>query len=182
MTTLINLSAFPILTTSRLTLRELAPTDVDAIFTYLSDPEVARFLSTGPHHQIEQTRQLISFLASLFPNQAGLRWAITLNGHHQVIGTCGFHAWYPRYRAEVGYELARRYWGQGIMQEAVQAILSFGFGELGLHRVEAIVLVGNTTSARFLQKLGFQHEGVMQEYELVNGEFKDVWRFALIKR
>ncbi len=172
---------FPTLQTERLILRELKPDDVEAVFAYLSDPEVARFLSSGPHRTLTQTRQTISFLASLFPNQEGLRWAITFKGSEVVIGTCGLHAWdRPFHRAEIGYELARPYWGQGIMREAMQAVLSFGFTQLALHRLEAIVLVGNTASARFLEKLGFQREGLMREYELVNGEFKDVWRFALL--
>ena len=68
------------------------------------------------------------------------------------------------------------------MSEAIKAILTFGFGEMGLNRVEAKVLVGNVSSARFLEKLGFQQEGVLREYELVQRAFKDLMMFSLLKK
>jgi [ribosomal protein S5]-alanine N-acetyltransferase len=172
---------FPTFHTERLTLRELNPADAEAVFAFLSDPEVSRFLSAGPHRSLVQTHQTIDFLASLFPHQEGVRWAITLKGVETVIGTCGLHAWDSfSMRAEVGYELARPYWGQGLMREAIRAVLTYGFTQMNLRRIAAIVLVGNIASARFLEKLGFQREGLTRQYELVNGEFKDVWRFALL--
>jgi ribosomal-protein-alanine N-acetyltransferase len=59
-------------------------------------------------------------------------------GDDRVIGTCGYHVWAkPHFRAEIGYELAREYWGQGIMQEAIRSLLTFGFAKMALNRVEA---------------------------------------------
>jgi RimJ/RimL family protein N-acetyltransferase len=177
------------LETERLILRELKPTDAEAIFHYLSDPEVTQYLDTQPHQTVEQTQRLVNFLASLFEKGEGFRWGIVKKtgnsgqGADVVIGTCGYHAWVKFHlRAEIGYELAREYWGQGIMSEAIKAILAFGFDELGLNRVEAMVLVGNVASARFLEKLGFQQEGVLREYKLVQRAFKDLMLFSLLKK
>ena len=71
-----------------------------------------------------------------------------------MIGSCGFHHFDDGFqRAETGYELKRAAWGQGIMTEAMTAILSFGFTELGLHRVEAIIDDANARSKGLLLKL-----------------------------
>lgn len=177
-------SQFPYLETHRLFLRELGPGDAGAIFGYLSDPEVTRYLSAGPYNRVEQAGEMIDFLGSLFRNREGFRWGITLKeGADRVIGTCGYHAWArSHFRAEIGYELARAYWGQGIMREAVQSLLAFGFAEMALNRVEAHVLPDNLASARFLEKLGFQREGVLRAYEFVNGKFQDILLFSLLKK
>jgi ribosomal-protein-alanine N-acetyltransferase len=177
---------FPQLETERLILRELKGTDAEAVFHFLSDPQVTQYLDTQPHRTVEQTQQLVNFLVSLFEKETGFRWAITRktgNSARVVIGTCGFHAWSKSHRrAEVGYELARDYWGQGIMAEAIKAVLTFGFHELGLNRVEAMVLAGNTSSAGFLEKLGFQKEARLREYEFVQGKFRDVLLFSLLSQ
>jgi ribosomal-protein-alanine N-acetyltransferase len=175
---------FPQLETERLILRELKPTDAGAVFHYFSDPEVTRYLSAGPYKRLEQANEMIDFLAALFNNKEGFRWGITLkDGADRVIGTCGYHAWMKSYfRAEIGYELAREYWGQGLMGEAIQALLTFGFDEIRLNRIEAHVLPDNVASARFLEKLGFQQEGLLREYEWVNGKFKDILMFSLLRK
>lgn len=179
---------FPPLETERLILRELKATDAVAIFHYLSDPEVTRYLDTQPHQSLEQTRRLVDFLISLFEKGEGFRWGIVkktrgTGDEDVVIGTCGFHAWAKLHaRAEIGYELAQAYWGQGLMAEAIKAILDFGFENMDLNRIEAMVLAGNTASAKFLEKQGFHLEGLLQEYEFVQDEFKDVQLFSLLRK
>jgi ribosomal-protein-alanine N-acetyltransferase len=177
---------FPQLETERLLLRELKSTDAEAMYRYLSDPEVTRYLATQPHRSLKQTQDLVKFLASLFQKGEGFRWGITLKAGDAagvVIGTCGYHAWAKdHFRAEIGYELAHAYWGQGIMAEAMEALLAFGFEQMTLHRVEAMVLVGNRASARFLEKLGFQQEAVLRDYEFVQGRFRDVLLFSLLRK
>lgn len=177
-------SQFPYLETDRLFLRELRPGDAEAVFSYLSDSEVTRYLSAGPYNRVEQAGDMIDFLGGLFKNREGFRWGITLKeGADRVIGTCGYHAWArSHFRAEIGYELAREYWGQGIMREAVQSLLAFGFAEMALNRVEAHVLPDNLASARFLEKLDFQLEGLLRAYEFVNGKFQDILLFSLLKK
>jgi ribosomal-protein-alanine N-acetyltransferase len=177
---------FPQLETDRLILRELRSTDVEAVHHYLSDPEVTRYLDTPPQRSLKQTQDLLNFLTSLFQKGEGFRWGITLKAGDAagvVIGTCGYHAWAKdHFRAEIGYELARAYWGQGIMAEAMKALLAFGFEQMVLNRVEAMVLVGNRASARFLEKLGFQQEAVLRDYEFVQGRFRDVVLFSLLAK
>jgi ribosomal-protein-alanine N-acetyltransferase len=128
----------------------------------------------------------LNFLIALFEKGEGFRWGITLKSGEapgEVIGTCGYHAWAKdHFRAEIGYELARDYWGQGLMAEAIKALLAFGFEEMALNRVEAMVLEGNKASAGFLEKLGFQREVILREYEFVRGKFRDVLLFSLLSK
>jgi ribosomal-protein-alanine N-acetyltransferase len=177
---------FPQLETERIILRELKSTDAEAVYRYLSDREVTRYLDTPPHRSLKQTQDLLNFLVSLFEKGEGFRWGITLKSGDAagvVIGTCGYHAWAKaHFRAEIGYELARDYWGQGIMAEAIKALLAFGFEQMALNRVEAMVLEGNRASARFLEKLGFQQEAVLRDYEFVQGRFRDVLLFSLLSK
>ena len=177
---------FPQLETKHLILRQLKSSDTEAMFRYLSDPEVTRYLDTQPHQTLEQTRHLLKFLISFFEQGQGFRWGIVPKAGVPaggVIGTCGYHAWAKsHHRAEIGYELARSYWGQGVMAEAISALLAFGFVDMDLNRVEAMVLTGNTASARFLEKLNFQNEGLLKEYEFIQGKARDVLLFSLLRR
>lgn len=176
---------FPQIETERLFLRELKSTDVEAMHRYLSDPEVTRYLAT-PSPSVQEAQYLLNFLISLYRKGEGFRWGITLKSGDAagiVIGTCGYHAWIKdHFRAEIGYELAHDYWGQGIMVEAIKALLVFGFKDMALNRIEAMVLAGNKASARFLEKLGFQQEVVLREYEFVLGRFRDVLLFSLLSK
>ena len=68
-------------------------------------------------------------------------------------------------RASIGYELARSSWRQGIMTEALEAIIDLGFREMGLNRIDAVVMPENGASIKLLEKLGFHNEGLLKEYE-----------------
>jgi ribosomal-protein-alanine N-acetyltransferase len=83
--------------------------------------------------------------------------------------------------AMLGYDLARPYWRRGLMTEAVTAVLRFGFEQMALNRVEALVMAGNVGSMTLLSRLGFSHEGELRSRALHRGEFRDVWQFGLLR-
>jgi ribosomal-protein-alanine N-acetyltransferase len=98
-------------------------------------------------------------------------------------GTCGFHNVKPEHRrAEIGYELGREFWSQGIMQEVLKVVIDYCFGRLNFNRLEAFVTQGNSRSLNTLLSLGFQVEGALRNYEYVRGEFQDQIILALLKR
>lgn len=172
--------AFPQLETKRLVLREMQPADAEAHFRVLSDEEVVRYYNPQPFTRIEESIQSIERHRRRFEQHEAIRWGITLKGENIVIGNCGF-AWEMQDRcAELGYVLSRAYWRQGIMTEALQALLQFGFVLKNLHRIEAMVDVDNVASIRTLQKLHFQEEGVMRERALVGSQFHDLKLFSLL--
>jgi ribosomal-protein-alanine N-acetyltransferase len=174
---------FPVIETERLVLRPLAPTDLEFVFRHFSDPEVTRYmLDEEPLSDIRQAQELIDFYAQ--PDGKNYnRWGIARKENGALIGTCGFHKWNRRSaRAEIGYDLTPAFWGQGVMTEAVSAMLWNGFGRMGLNRVEAIVYPENIASVRLLTHLGFSREGVMREYYRLGGRFYDHALFSLLRR
>ena len=83
---------------------------------------------------------------------------------------------------EIGYELAKAHWRQGIMTEALFAVIEFGFQAIALNRIEAMVMLENTASFKLLQKLGFLEEGILREYGYWKGQFHDLRIFSLLKK
>jgi len=145
---------FPRLTTDRLVLRAIQPDDAEALFPVFSDADAMQYYGHLPHQSLAYTQALIAQIQARYAQRAALRWGITRTGDDRVIGSCGFHRFDDGFqRAETGYELQRASWGQGIMAEAMTAILSFGFTKLGLHRVEAIIDDANAPSRAFCSNL-----------------------------
>ena len=173
---------FPILATDRLLLRRIRVEDAEALFGILSDPYVTEFYGHEPHQSLADTQALIERIDTHYAHQEALRWGITLKGEDQLLGSCSFHHFGPGYsRAETGYELDRAFWRKGIMYEAMSAILTYGFRELHLHRVEAIIDIANESSKALLLKLGFTYEGNLRQRYSMDERFEDEHYFGLLK-
>jgi len=173
---------FPSLTTRRLYLRHILPGDAEALFAILSDDEAMEFYGNEPHQSLDETRELIRQIEGRYTRKEALRWGITLQGEDRLIGSCSlFHFNAGFTCAETGYELNRAFWGKGIMTEAMTAVLTFGFSELGLHRVEAIIEIANERSKGLLLKLGFTYEGNLRQRFPFRGHFEDEHFFGLLK-
>jgi ribosomal-protein-alanine N-acetyltransferase len=175
-------SSFPTLTTERLTLRELLLSDAPDVLVFRGDPEVQKY-NDPVLHSIEEVQTLIEEIRAEYAAQKGIAWAVTLSGSDAVLGLFGFHDWdeYHR-RAEIGYDLARAYWGQGIGSEAVRAIVRFGFEQMNLHRIYAGTIADNHESVRLLEKVGFQREGTRREHSWEeDGTFHDSAMYGLLR-
>jgi ribosomal-protein-alanine N-acetyltransferase len=165
---------FPRLETRRLILRQITISDAEDVFRIYSDEEVMRYWGTPPHSTIYQTRLMIAELSSSYEAQEGIRWAITLKETGGFIGSCGHWRLVKRhFRSEIGYELAREYWGQGIMPEALESIIQFGFTQMALHSIEAQIDPNNLRSAHVLEKLRFRREGYLHENYYDGNRFTD---------
>ncbi len=183
MSELFDFGIFPKLSTPRLNLRELTLDDAQDIFRIRSDYEVTRYNSGIAYDRIDQARDLIQAIRSAYADGAELRWGITFKNDPRVIGMCGFNYWVRHdRRASIGYDLAREFWGQGLMTEAVRAVVEFGFANMNLNRIEADADGRNPASARVLHKVGFHDEGVQREQFYENGSFYDLHLFALLRR
>ncbi len=177
-------AAFPVLETERFLLRAVTLDDVADIFRVMSDPRVTRYFGVPPMAALDQAQQRVQAIQTAFQEQAGVRWAITNRANGQLVGTGGFWRLIkPHFRAEIGYELAPEWWGQGVMTEAVGAMLGFGFTSMGLHSVEAQIHPANSGSRRVLEKLGFVQEGYFREnyYDPVEARFTDTAVYSLLK-
>lgn len=177
-------ATFPTLETERYMLRAVTLEDAPDIFHILSDPRVMRYLARQPMTSLEEAVQRVQSHHTTFQNQEGIIWGVASREGGQLIGTCVFwHLNKEHFRAEVGYILGAEWWGQGVMTEAVSAVLTFGFTTMGLHSVEAQLDPENDASRRLLEKLGFVQEGYFREnyYDPIEKKFTDTAVFSLLK-
>jgi len=176
-------SKFPNISTGRLNLRCLAKKDTDDIFAIRSDYEVTKYNSGAAYTESKQALNLIERSISGFQNKSSVYWAITVHGSDTVVGQAGFNCWdQDNHSAEVGFDLRRDHWRQGIMTEALTAILSFGYVEMGLNRIGAQVSAYNDSSKALLSKLNFQHEGTQRDQYFEDNKYHDLDLFAVLKR
>lgn len=174
---------FPEIHTERLRLRCFSKSDVIDIFAIRSDYEVTKYNSGAAYTDPNQALNLIERSLAGFQNKSSLYWAITIIGSDTVVGQAGFNCWdSDNNSAEVGFDLKRDQWRQGIMTEALSAILSFGFNFMGLNRVGAQVSTYNESSKALLEKLKFQHEGKQREQYFEDGKYHDLDLFAVLRR
>ncbi len=173
---------FPTLETERLRLREIVHSDVQEIFDCFSNQDVTRYYGQDPITELKQAEQFIEFFAKNYKEKRGIRWGIELKEREGLIGTIGFNAWSPNHkRAEVGYELNPLFWRKGYATEAIPKVISYGFNELGLTRIGAVVFLENAASNDLLIKLGFEKEGILKNYMYQNGVAYDTNVYSLLK-
>jgi ribosomal-protein-alanine N-acetyltransferase len=170
----------PTLRGSRVILRRLTVDDVDALYAIFSDPEVSRFLAIPRHRDRADTERFLAAIQEGFRAGSLYQWGIEQAG--RLAGTCtlGDIDWGNR-RAEIGFALGRSAWGQGLMPDALRALIEHGFGALGLHRIEADVDPRNEASLRLLDKLGFRREGYLRERYLKDDEIQDSVFLGLLR-
>jgi ribosomal-protein-alanine N-acetyltransferase len=175
-------SQFPVLTTERLVLRQFRPEDTEAVFAITSDPAVREVTGHEPHRSLDEAHQLAQRRQKLYEDREAIIWAVTLKGEDTVIGDCLFWNFGPDFHyAETGYELNSEYWRQGITTEAMKAVLAYGFTELDLHRIEAVVSAENQPSSSLLLKMGFKLEGTLRQRWFFRDRFIDEQYFGLLK-
>ena len=155
----------PEIETERLCLRAFTPDDLDELFTVFGDAEVMRYISGGKPRSREDTKKgLLSSLAGWQRRGFGL-WAVVVKESKKMIGYCGLIFLDDTPEIEVAYGLARAYWGKGYATEAALASLRFGFDELKLKRIVAVVNPENIPSQRVLEKLGMTYMKMAHHYE-----------------
>ncbi|WP_404457252.1 GNAT family N-acetyltransferase [Oceanobacillus kapialis] len=177
------MNAFPVLETERLILRKVMKTDAASMLTYLSDKDVMEYYGLEPFKTEEEALSEVAWYDEIFTEGIGIRWGITLKGLDKVIGTCGFLNMVKQHsRTQIGYELDKQYWGKGIAREAMEAVLRYGFYEMKLHRIEALIEPPNTSSIKLVERNGFMREGLLRDYEFNGKTFDDLYMYSLLRR
>ena len=172
----------PQLETQRLILRKLTIEDDKAVFEYGSDPEVPKYMTWNVHKSIDDARSFINFTLGRYERDEAGEWGIVLKENNKLIGSIGF-AWcdIKNRRAEIGYALARPYWGRGIMTEAVNRVLKFAFEQMELNRIECCHFPANEGSGRVMQKVGMSFEGMARQKMFVKGQYWDIKQYAILR-
>lgn len=177
-----NFHPFPILQTERLLLRHISKADAEDIFVFRSDSEVMRYIPRPVAKSIEDVYPLVALLDEFLDKGERVNWGIELKETKKIVGMIGFVNIKPEhFRAEVGYVLASQYHRKGIMFEALEAIVAYGFDKLNLHSVEAIVDADNEASNKLLLKFGFLKEAYFREDFYHNTSFRNSVHFGLLK-
>ena len=163
-------------------LRPSAITDVEAMFTMLSDPESMKYWSDPPISSMEEAVKVLMEDLDSDAKGNSMCWAVTRKGENEMIGkVILFQFSQKNGRAEIGYLLNRKYWRQGVMKQALGAVIEFAFNTLDLHRIEADVDSENIPSIGLLEKMGFEREGLFRDRWRVYGEWQDSVMLALLK-
>lgn len=166
----------------RIALRRLDIGDANALFALYSDAEVMRYWNHGPWTSISQARTAIDEARADYLTGASLHYAIVHRETGELIGSCALYAISRTHAcASVGYLLAKKLWGRGLMREAMRLLLDHAFHECGLNRVEAEVSMQNRGSCMALARLGFQREGWMRERWIVDGQKHDTVAYGLLR-
>jgi ribosomal-protein-alanine N-acetyltransferase len=146
----------PLLTTERLTLRQLQSSDDKAIFTLRNNGQVNAFIQRPLLNNRNEAQYFITVIDEGINNKEWLYWALILKSNQQLIGTiCLWHFSKGNTVAEIGYEMHPDYQGKGLMSEAIQTIIRYGFHILHLKRIEAYTQPANAMSIKLLEKNGF---------------------------
>lgn len=174
-------SNIPPLETERLRLRGMRVSDAEDMYAYAQREDVTRYLLWAPHPDVNYTKDYLTYVGQRYRTGDFYDWAITLQKEGRLIGTCGFTSFDLAADAgELGYVLNPAYGGQGLATEAVGRLLDFGFGELGLHRIEARFMQGNDPSRRLMERVGMRFEGWSRDAIKVAGRYRTVGRCAIL--
>jgi ribosomal-protein-alanine N-acetyltransferase len=144
---------------------------------------VVQLYNSAPHRTLDDTLQFIAEQRQKFSEQAEVIWGIRLRALNRVVGSVSIFGW-DRYhrRAQIGYDLAREQWGQGVAHEAIRAVLQFAFTDMALNRVEIWTSAANERSLRLARRLGFELDGTLRRRILEDdGAFHDCAVFGLLQ-
>ncbi|RWA22364.1 hypothetical protein MELE44368_13205 [Mycolicibacterium elephantis DSM 44368] len=148
----------------RVRLRPPTIEDAEPLFERIaSDPEVPRYMAWRPHHDVAETRRVIT---EVFNAGGETTWLIDLHDGGGPIGACGWHRPQPHI-IEFGYYLGRPWWGKGFMSEAVALLIGEAHRDPAAYRMSAHCHVDNVASARLLQRSGLTFEGRLARYAVL---------------
>lgn len=147
---------FPLLASSRVMLRALANTDAAAISALRSDDAVNQHLSRSGHCSIEEAGAFINKISAGIAAGDAIYWVIALVPDRTFAGTiCLWNIDPAKHEAEIGFELMPRYQGKGLMQDAVELVLAYAFGDMQMEKIIAVTTVANAASIKVLLRNGF---------------------------
>lgn len=168
--------------TQRLHLRRMAVSDSPRLFKLWSDPDVTKYMNITTFTHETQATEMIELLEELAHAGEAIRFSMIERNSNEIIGTCGFNSIdLDNAKVEIGYDIAKAYWGMGYAPESIKALIEYAFETLKINRIEAKVEPANVNSIKVLQKLHFTFEGKLRQYENSKGNFIDINIYSLLK-
>jgi RimJ/RimL family protein N-acetyltransferase len=171
------------LKTKRLRLRKLKLADAEVIFSaYARDTEVAKYVSWRAHRNVDETREFVRACLAGWEVGRAFHWAIERTEDNQLVGM--LTARVESHKWELGYVLARLYWGNGYMTETVKGIIDWALKQPEIYRVWSVCDVDNLASARVMEKAGMKREGLLRRWSVhpnISAEPRDSYCYAITK-
>jgi ribosomal-protein-alanine N-acetyltransferase len=172
-----------ILETERLKLRKPLLSDAEEIFRrYAQDPEVTKYLTWRPNRKLQETRDFVRACLQAWEEGKSFHWVIVRQEDDQLLGMITArvddHGW------ELGYVLARLYWGKGYMTEVVKKLVEWALTQEGIYRVWSVCDIDNRASARVMEKAGMRREGILRRWSMhptVSDDPRDAFCYSITK-
>lgn len=178
----LNFVEFPKLETERLVLREHELSDAENLFALRTNEKVMKYIDRERPKDLLEIKTFITSFNDGFENGENLAWVIAFkNKPEAMIGSIGY--WrtdFANHRAEIGYMLHPDYWRMGIISEALQCTIDFGFNQINLHTIKANINPSNTASRQMLIKHGFSKEALFRQDYYFKGQFLDSEVYGII--
>ncbi len=164
-----------------ITVSPIEPADRAACVRWLNDREIYQQTLRIPHPYTEQDFDQWLEIVQSTAAQFGEPIHFAIREHDELVGGIGLEGLVAGHCVEIGYWLARPWWGRGIMTAVVRAVCDYAFSRWGVVRITAHVFESNPASARVLEKCGFQCEGLLRKARRKEGRFLHCWIYALVR-
>jgi RimJ/RimL family protein N-acetyltransferase len=172
----------PRLSTERLVLRPLELYDAQEVQSLAGDRRIASTTLTIPHpYEDGMAEAWIGSTWEQLDRREAVVLAITEQDRGAFLGVVSLHLRLDHERGELGYWIGKPYWGQGYVTEAAQALVRYGFEELGLNRIYASHFGSNPASGRVMEKLGMRYEGLARQHVKKWGVFEDLKTYSILR-
>ena len=169
--------------TDRLRLRLPTLDDAEEIFLkYAQDPDVTRYAEWAPHSSIVETKEFIRSCVQRLEIGDAFPRVIEIKSDHELIGMIELRI--EKHRADFGYVIARAYWGKGYATEALKVVIDLALSHDSVFRVWAVCDVENIASARVMEKVGLEREGILRRYIVhpnISDEPRDCFCYSIVK-
>jgi ribosomal-protein-alanine N-acetyltransferase len=170
--------------TPRLLIRKLTQNDINDIFEYCKNPNVARYVTWEPHQSLDDSQKFINYAFESYKIGSPEPMAIILKDDpkQRVIGTVGLIPANPKNRTyELAYAISQEHWGKGIVAEAAKPLINFSFKHFAMQRLQCRCDILNPQSSRVMEKLGMHYEGTIRASMFLKGKPRDMHMYSIIK-
>ncbi|MCW3161947.1 GNAT family N-acetyltransferase [Chryseobacterium oryctis] len=173
---------FETIETERLLIQKLDTETMNRIFEINNEHEIKKTLGITSEEEFARQKKIHQQGYESY-NRKMMNFQIVEKQSNTIIGNCGYHTWNPQHhRAEVGYALnSDKFKNKGFMKEALKKIIEFGFQNMELNRIEALIGDDNIPSRKLLEHFGFTKEGIMRGHYLIDGVFENSILYSLLK-
>lgn len=151
-----------ILTTKRLILRNWKESDAEPFSCITTDPDVMKYIGLGKLWDLPAAKEVVERRIRQRTERGYCLWAVELIETGELIGHCGIQPLGDTGETEIGWMLAKRYWGQGLATEAAIAALNYSMNDLKFSRIVAITHAENRASSRIMEKIGMSYEKTIE--------------------